>query len=53
MSRQRAIGGGRKAKLELEDKLVLGLMYYRLYLTQLILGYLSDLDDSNVRVVSV
>jgi hypothetical protein len=46
--RQRAIGGGRKAKLELEDKLVLALMYYRLYLTQLLLGYLFNLDDSNV-----
>ncbi len=28
-------------------------MYYRLYLTQLLLGYLFDLDDSNVsRVIS-
>lgn len=46
--RQRAIGGGRKAKLGLEDQLALMLMYYRLYLTQLLLGYLFDLDDSNV-----
>jgi len=30
-----------------EDQLVT-LMYYRLYLTQLLLGYLFDLDDSNV-----
>jgi hypothetical protein len=51
--RQRAVGGGRKAKLELEDQVVLILMYYRLYLTQVLLGYLYDLDDSNVsRVVS-
>lgn len=28
--RQRAIGGGRKAKLGLEDQLALMLMYYRL-----------------------
>lgn len=51
--RQRAVGGGRKAKLRLEDQVVLTLVYYRLYLTQVLLGYLFDLDDSNVsRVVS-
>lgn len=51
--RQRAVGGGRKAKLTLEDQVVLILMYYRLYLTQVLLGYLFNLDDSNVsRVVS-
>ncbi len=51
--RQRAVGGGRKAKLALEDQLVVTLMYYRLYLTQVLLGYLFDLDDSNVsRAVS-
>lgn len=53
LPRQRAVGGGRKAKLEFEDQLVLTLMYYRLYLTQLLLGYLFDLDDSNVsRVIT-
>jgi hypothetical protein len=46
--RQRAVGGGRKAKLALEDQLLVALMYYRLYLTQLLLGYLFNLDDSNV-----
>lgn len=51
--RQRAVGGGRKAKLGLEDQVALTLMYYRLYLTQVLLGYVFDLDDSNVsRVVS-
>lgn len=51
--RQRAVGGGRKAKLGLEDQLVVTLMYYRLYLTQVLLGYVFDLDDSNVsRVVN-
>ncbi len=51
--RRRAVGGGRKAKLAFEDQLVLTLIYYRLYLTQVLLGYLFDLDDSNVsRVVS-
>ena len=51
--RQRAVGGGRKTKLGLEDQVVVTLMYYRLYLTQVLLGYLFDLDDSNVsRVVN-
>jgi len=52
-SRQRALGGGRKAKLAVEDQLLVTLMYYRLYLTQLLLGYLFELDDSNVsRMIS-
>ena len=51
--RQRAVGGGQKTKLELEDQVVVTLMYYRLYLTQVLLGYLFDLDDSNVsRVIN-
>lgn len=50
--RQRAVGGGRKAKLGLEDQLEVTLMYYRLYLTQVLLGYLFDLDDSNVSRVA-
>ena len=52
-TRQRAIGGGRKAALELEDQVMVLLMYYRLYVTQLLLGYLVDLDDSNIsRLIS-
>lgn len=51
--RARAAGGGRKAKLALEEQLLVALMCYRLYLTQLLLGYLFDLDDSNVsRIVT-
>lgn len=46
--RQRAVGGGRKAKLNLEQQVLLALLYYRLYVTQMLLGYLFDLDDSNV-----
>ncbi len=45
---QRAPGGGRKAALSVEDQILVVLMYYRLYLTQLLLGYLFNLDDSNV-----
>lgn len=51
--RQRAPGGGRKAALSVEDQVLVVLTYYRLYLTQLLLGYLFNLDDSNVsRLIS-
>lgn len=43
-----APGGGHKAALSIEDQVLVVLMYYRLYLTQLLLGYLFNLDDSNV-----
>lgn len=46
--RERAIGGGRNFKLALEDRLLMLLMYYRLYITHEFLGFLFDLDDSNV-----
>jgi len=52
-TRQRAVGGGRKPALEIEEQLLVLLMYYRLYVTQILLGYLFDLDDSNVsRLIS-
>lgn len=47
-TRQRAWGGGRKASLSVEDQVLVILMYYRLYLSQILLGYLFNLDDSNV-----
>jgi hypothetical protein len=46
--RQRKAGGGRKFSLGLEERLVLTLMYLRLYVSQTLLGYMFDLDDSNV-----
>jgi hypothetical protein len=52
-ARQRAPGGGRKAELSIEEQVLVVLMYYRLYLTQMLLGYLFNLDDSNVsRLIS-
>ena len=52
-ARQRAPGGGRKAELGIEEQVLVVLMYYRLYLTQMLLGYLFNLDDSNVsRLIS-
>ena len=47
--RKRAIGGGRKYKLEsIESKVFLMLMFYRHNITHELLGFLFDLDASNV-----
>lgn len=46
--RKRAIGGGRRFDLELEDRFLMFIIYYRLYLTYFLLGFLFDLDQSNV-----
>ena len=47
-SRLRPRGAGRKFKLELPERLLMSLMYLRLYITQTLLGYLFGLDTSNV-----
>jgi len=47
-NRQRAKGAGRKQRLSLEDKLLMLLMYYRLYTTHEFLGFIFNFDDSNV-----
>jgi hypothetical protein len=47
-NRKRKIGGGNKFKLSLEEKLLMLLMYYRLYVTHEFLGFIFDIDDSNV-----
>lgn len=46
--RLRAIGGGRKFRLDLRDRILMVLVYYRLYITYALCGYLFDLDESNV-----
>lgn len=46
--RQRKAGGGRKFELGLEERLLLTLMYLRLYVSQALLGYMFELDDSNI-----
>ena len=46
--RVRAIGGGRNYDLPLEDRLLMLLMYYRLYVSHAALGFLFDVDDSAV-----
>ena len=39
---------GRPFKLELEDNLLILLLYYRSYVTQLFVGFLFGFDDSRV-----
>ena len=46
--RKRDIGAGRKFKLELKDRFLMLLVYYRLYITYTFSGFLFDLDQSNV-----
>lgn len=47
-TRQRALGGGRRLSLELEERLLSTLLYYRLHLTGLLLSCLFELDESNL-----
>jgi len=46
--RKRKIGAGHPFKLPLIDRLVMLLMYYRLYVTSTLLGFLFDLGQTNV-----
>lgn len=46
--RKRRIGAGRPFKLPLKDRFLMLLMYYRLYITSTLTGFLFDLDQSNV-----
>jgi hypothetical protein len=46
--RKREMGGGGKFRLELRDRLLMLLVYYRLYVTFTLMGFLFDLDQNNV-----
>ena len=46
--RKRKIGAGHPFKLPLKDRLVILLMYYRLYVTSSLLAFLFDLGQTNV-----
>jgi len=46
--RKRRIGAGRPFKLPLRERLLMLLVYYRLYVTSSLTGFLFDLDQSNV-----
>lgn len=45
--RRRKIGGGNQFRLCLGDKLLMTLMYYRLYTTGCFLGFVFGMDESN------
>ena len=46
--RKRDIGAGRPFKLNLKDRSLMLLVYYRLYITYTLSGFLFDLDQSTV-----
>jgi DDE superfamily endonuclease/Helix-turn-helix of DDE superfamily endonuclease len=46
--RKRKIGAGRHFKLNLKDRFVMILVYYRLYITYTLAGFLFDLDQSTI-----
>lgn len=47
-NRQRAISINGKYKLSLEDKLLMLLMYYRLYVNHIFLGFIFNINNANV-----
>jgi hypothetical protein len=47
-NRKRSIGAGRHFKLDLKDRFVMLLVYYRLYITYTLAGFLFDLDQSSI-----
>ena len=47
-NRKRSMGAGRPFKLDLRDRFVMLLVYYRLYITYTLAGFLLDLDQSNI-----
>ncbi|MCL5068125.1 MAG: transposase, partial [Thaumarchaeota archaeon] len=46
--RKRGIGAGRPFAHPLKDRFLMLLVYYRLYITSILVGYLFDLDQTNV-----
>ncbi len=46
--RERNVGAGRSFKLDLRNRFIRVLIYYRLYITYTLTGYLFNLDQSNV-----
>jgi len=47
-NRERFIGAGRHFKLDIKTRFLMLLVYYRLYITYTLAGFLFDLDQSNV-----
>ena len=46
--REREIGARRPFKLDLENRFLMLLVYYRLYITYTLAGFLFDIDQSNI-----
>ena len=46
--RERAVGAGRRFKLPVKDRVIMVLVYYRLYITYTLMEFLFGLDQSNV-----
>src|SRR6266496_884568 len=46
--RKRGIGAGRPFKLKARERFLMLLVYYRLYITYTLSGFLFDLDQSNI-----
>ncbi len=46
--RERKVGAGRPFKLDLENRFLMLLVYYRLYITYILTGFLFDLDQSTI-----
>jgi hypothetical protein len=46
--RKRDTGAGRPFKLDVKDRFLMLLVYYRLYITYTLAGFLFDLDQSNI-----
>src|SRR5678815_5368143 len=47
-SGERSIGAGRHFKLDVKNRFLTLLAYYRLYMTYTLAGFLFDLDQSNI-----
>jgi len=47
-NRQRALGGGRHFTYQLAEQLLMLLMYYRLYCTYTLLGFMFDVDETTI-----
>lgn len=45
---ERAVGAGRRFKMDIKDRFVMVVVYYRLYITYTLTGFLFDLDQSNI-----
>ncbi len=48
LKRERAVGAGRRFKLVVKDRVIMVLVYYRLYITYTLMEFLFGLDQSNV-----